>query len=60
MKKSSRLDPAKPEHNISRINEISLKSNSFNKIFEDGTPFFTRIEFSVTDLCVILPKINTQ
>jgi radical SAM protein with 4Fe4S-binding SPASM domain len=51
MKKSSRLDPAKPEHNISRINEISLKSDSFNKIFEDGTPFFTRIEFSVTDLC---------
>ena len=51
MKKSSQLDPSKPEHNISRINEISVESGVFNKVFEDGSPFFTRIEFSITDLC---------
>ena len=51
MKKSSQLDPAKPEHNISRINEISLNSDAFNRVFEDGSPFFTRVEFSITDLC---------
>ena len=51
MKKSLQLDPSKPEHNIARINEISLKSDSFNRVFEDGSPFFTRVEFSITDLC---------
>ena len=51
MKKSADLDPSKPAHNISRINEISIDSDVFNKVFEDGSPFFTRIEFSITDLC---------
>jgi len=49
--KSSSLDPAKPLHNIVRINEISLESSSFNLRFRDGTPSFTRVEFSITDLC---------
>jgi len=39
MKKSSQLDPSKPAHNISRINEISLESDVFNKVFEEGSPF---------------------
>ena len=51
MEKSTFLDPALPEHNISRINEISLESKSFNKFFEDGTPYFTRLEFNIIDLC---------
>ena len=30
MEQSSQLDPSKPAHNISRINEISLESDGFN------------------------------
>ena len=48
---SDTLDPAKPEHNIVRINEISTSSSSFERSFADGSPFFTRVEFSITDLC---------
>ncbi len=49
--RSEELDPAKPEHNIARINEMSLESSSFHLRFADGSPSFTRVEFSITDLC---------
>ena len=48
---SDKLDSSKPEHNIVRINEISTSSSCFERSFPDDSPFFTRIEFSITDLC---------
>ena len=45
------LDPTKPEHNIAEMSEISKNSSSFEKRFLDGSPFFTWVEFSITDLC---------
>ena len=48
---SSKMNPTKPEHNIVEMSEISKNSSSFIKCFPDGSPFFTWVEFSITDLC---------
>jgi radical SAM protein with 4Fe4S-binding SPASM domain len=48
---SSNLDPSKAEHNVSRIEEIGLSSIAYKRRFSDGTPYFTSVEFSITDLC---------
>ena len=48
---SSKMNPSKPEHNIVEMSEISRNSSSFQNCFPDGSPFFTWVEFSITDLC---------
>ncbi|MDC0188247.1 SPASM domain-containing protein [bacterium] len=48
---SKDLNPTKPEHNIVEMSEISVRNSSFNKCFPDGSPFFTWVEISITDLC---------
>ena len=58
------LDPTKPEHNIAEMSEISKNSLSFEKRFLDGSPFFTWVEFSITDLCnrtcVFCPRFDSN
>jgi len=46
-----KINPDKPQDNITYIEAVSQKSSSFDKTFEDGSPFFTWIEFNITDLC---------
>jgi radical SAM protein with 4Fe4S-binding SPASM domain len=48
---SSDLDSTGAQHNVSRIEEIGRASSAFFRRFPDGTPFFTFVEFSITDLC---------
>ena len=61
---AANLDPTKPEHNIAEMSEISKNSSSFEKRFLDGSPFFTWIEFSITDLCnrtcVFCPRFDSN
>tara|TARA_Y100000588_G_scaffold111442_1_gene122243 strand:- start:205 stop:1149 length:945 start_codon:yes stop_codon:yes gene_type:complete len=45
------LDPAGPEHNVKRIDEITKGSVAAGMTFPDGTPVFSFVEFSITDLC---------
>ena len=59
---SKNLDPTKPEHNIVEMSEISVNNSSFEKCFPDGSPFFTWVELSITDLCnrkcVFCPRVD--
>ena len=48
---SYKLESTSPEHNIAQMSEISINSKSIDKQFSDHTPFFTWVEFSITDLC---------
>jgi radical SAM protein with 4Fe4S-binding SPASM domain len=48
---SSDLDPTKPEHNVARIEDIGRESRAFQQSFPEGVPYFTFVEFSITDLC---------
>ena len=59
---SKDLDPTEPEHNIVEMSEISVRNSSFKKCFPDGSPFFTWVELSITDLCnrkcVFCPRVD--
>ena len=61
---SDELEPSGPEHGIVRMSEISRSSLGFVDSFPDGSPFFTWVEFSVTDLCnrtcVFCPRFDPK